>query len=143
MAASSSSSSSSSRAGQIQSKMDQIGLFDCLRVRRQSSETRTQRPRIDRSMIGPPTDFKHTQHIGAGDSFDIMVPSAMSTASAEGGDSSVFDASSGGAFGTTPPSPTHELTSSSSSSSSPFSPHHMANLRPIAKPLISTTPMQS
>jgi len=41
-----------------------MALFSCLGQRPQQQGTRG---RIDRSMIGYPTDFKHTGHIGAGD----------------------------------------------------------------------------
>lgn len=126
--------------------------FLCWKVRCPSPEPRQQRRVIDRSMIGPPTDFKHTAHIGAGDHFNIMIPSSMATSSAEafGGSSPHGDTSltSAHPFGTTPPSPSNELSPSafpldSPSSHTQSSPLHMSNLRPITNPLISPTQLRA
>ena len=39
----------------------------CVAPENTVSSRRHHRPRIDRSMIGSPTDFRHTAHIGSAD----------------------------------------------------------------------------
>ena len=40
-------------------------------------ETEPTRPRIDRSMIGNPSDFRHTAHIGATDTSEVFSNSSL------------------------------------------------------------------
>jgi len=42
-------------------------MFTCCMVGQDQHNNRPRRPRIDRSMIGQPTDFRHTGHIGTTD----------------------------------------------------------------------------
>lgn len=42
-------------------------MFTCCMVGNDQHNNRPRRPRIDRSMIGQPTDFRHTGHIGTSD----------------------------------------------------------------------------
>ncbi|KAL1130286.1 hypothetical protein AAG570_013224 [Ranatra chinensis] len=42
-------------------------LFSCCLNQPSQQQKRHQRRRIDRSMIGEPTNFQHTGHIGSGD----------------------------------------------------------------------------
>ena len=50
-------------------------VFTCCMV----PDNRPRRPRIDRSMIGQPTDFRHTGHIGTND----MLNNASNSSSPE------------------------------------------------------------
>jgi len=57
-------------------------LFSC--VAEQEQDQRRRRPRIDRSMIGKPTDFRHTGHVGSSDLGSIT--SLQSQMRGKGGD---------------------------------------------------------
>ena len=45
-------------------------MFTCCVM---SNDEHVRRPRIDRSMIGNPTDFRHTAHIGSNDFYSNSV----------------------------------------------------------------------
>lgn len=45
--------------------MGTLICFNCCWT--EQPQPKRRRPRIDRSMIGQPTDFRHTAHIGSGD----------------------------------------------------------------------------
>ncbi|XP_023322538.1 CDC42 small effector protein 2-A [Eurytemora carolleeae] len=57
-------------------------LFSC--VAEQEQEQTRRRPRIDRSMIGEPMDFRHTGHVGSTDLG--CIPSFQSQMSGKGGE---------------------------------------------------------
>lgn len=55
------------------------------------TETEPTRPRIDRSMIGNPANFRHMAHIGATDTSEILSDSSLQSQmnSKAGGDANI------------------------------------------------------